>query len=151
MQIRDARAGDADRLAELVTELGYPSAPGDLRRRLEALGESELDRLFVAVDAGERPLGLLHAVRRRGLTSDEEVEIAALVVASDKRSCGVGSRLLEAVEQWARELGVAKVRVRSNVVRERTHQFYLRAAYAIAKTSLVFEKSLSEGSRSPSV
>ena len=42
-----------------------------------------------------------------------------------------------------------KVRVRSNVVRERAHQFYLRAGYAIVKTSLVFEKSLSAESRSP--
>jgi hypothetical protein len=37
---------------------------------------------------------------------------------------------------------VARLRVRSNAIRERAHAFYLRDGYTRVKTSAVFEKPL---------
>jgi len=65
-----------------------------------------------------------------------------LVVTAAERGAGIGARLIAEAEAWARAQGVGSVRVRSNVTRERTHRFYLRAGYAITKTSYLFVKQL---------
>jgi hypothetical protein len=48
--------------------------------------------------------------------------------------------LLAAAEAWAREQGFASMRVRSNVLRERAHRFYLREGYLEKKRQAVFLK-----------
>jgi len=58
------------------------------------------------------------------------------------RSLGVGARLLAAAEAWSRDAGFARMRVRSNVVRERAHRFYVREGYVERKRQVVFEKDL---------
>ena len=40
------------------------------------------------------------------------------------------------------EHGLPTLRVRSNVIRERTHSFYRKQGFAAAKSQMVFEKSL---------
>jgi GNAT superfamily N-acetyltransferase len=142
--IREARDADAPELARLSTQLGYPSTPDDIRRRLAYLLSSNDHRVFVAVDAGDRTIGWVHAAAIRQLENDRHVDIAGLVVADGCRSSGIGGRLLAAAEEWAAALGLTTVRVRSNVVRERAHRFYLRAGYELLKTSYVFTKQIGE-------
>ncbi len=144
MSIRAARTDDAPELAKLVTELGYPSSFADVRRRLPVLLESRDDLALVMADADDKPIGWLHAVLRRDLQQDARVEIVALVIDSRFRSAGHGRALVERAEQWAVSIGARRIRVRSNVTRERTHAFYLRAGYALGKTSHVFERELGQ-------
>jgi GNAT superfamily N-acetyltransferase len=139
---RIARVTDAPELAELTTQLGYPSTPGDIERRLPALLESSDHLVLVAVDARDRPVAWLHAVVRRVLESDSFVQVAGLAVDAGRRGAGIGSQLLAGAEQWALEAGFDLIRVRSNVIRERAHAFYVRAGYALAKTSHLFAKHL---------
>lgn len=142
MNIRDARESDAAELAGLTTELGYPSTPDDIARRLPFVLSGPEQRLLVAVDDDGRALAWMHVIINRTLENDPYAQIVGLVVAASARGVGIGSRLVAEGERWARELGMATVRVRSNVTRERTHEFYLRAGYAIAKTSYLFVKRL---------
>jgi GNAT superfamily N-acetyltransferase len=65
-----------------------------------------------------------------------------LIVAEGHRSLGAGARLLEAAESWARKHDCPSMSVRSNVVRERAHDFYLRRGYEHYKTQKAFRKNL---------
>jgi len=48
--------------------------------------------------------------------------------------------LLAAAEAWAARQGLDEVILRSNVVRERAHGFYVREGYEQAQTSHQFRK-----------
>jgi GNAT superfamily N-acetyltransferase len=76
------------------------------------------------------------------LQAEPAVLIGGLVVSERARGQGIGLQLSRAAEDWARARGVARLRVRSNAIRERAHAFYLRDGYARVKTSAVFEKTL---------
>jgi GNAT superfamily N-acetyltransferase len=78
----------------------------------------------------------------RLLVAPPSSELGGLVVASRFRGQGAGRAVLERAEAWSRRRGYARLRVRSNVVREGAHRFYEAIGYATAKTSRVFEKAL---------
>jgi GNAT superfamily N-acetyltransferase len=65
-----------------------------------------------------------------------------MVVTRASRSQGIGSAIVSAVEQWAREQGERSLRVRSSIVRERAHKFYLREGYTEVKQQKTFVKTL---------
>jgi GNAT superfamily N-acetyltransferase len=140
--IRRGRPGDAPEIAELATELGYPSSAEEIVRRLLPLLGSAEQLVLVAANGSDRAVGWLHAAVRHQLLRDPDVQVVGLVVAAAHRGAGVGTRLLAAAERWAAETGAAEVRVRSNVARERAHRFYLREGYILAKTSRLFVKTL---------
>jgi hypothetical protein len=52
---------DAEVVAALAAELGYPSETEAIRARFRAISESDL--LLVAVDAGDRTIGFIQAHR----------------------------------------------------------------------------------------
>jgi GNAT superfamily N-acetyltransferase len=140
--IRPARSDDAAALAELSTQLGYPAAADTLSQRLTRVRGEGVGEVLVAADAHGRVLGWTHVVPRLHLEESPFAELAGLVVGEGARGAGVGAALLSAAEQWAREHGFAQFRVRSNVVRERAHRFYLREGYVERKRQVVFEKTL---------
>lgn len=127
-------------LAELSGQLGYPSDEAQIRRRLEGIVSRADQSIVVAEDEGGRPIGWIHVHATYRLESDAAAEIAGLVVSEAHRGSGIGLALLSAAEAWVRGQGFRLVRVRSNVVRERAHGFYLRHGYTLRKTSRVFEK-----------
>ena len=141
ISIRPARSDDAAALAELSTQLGYPAAADTLSERLERVRGEGVGEVFVATVDG-RVLGWTHVVPRLHLEEAPFAELAGLVVADGARGAGVGAALLSAAEQWAREHGFVHFRVRSNVVRERAHRFYLREGYVERKRQVVFDKTL---------
>jgi GNAT superfamily N-acetyltransferase len=140
--IRPAADDDVVALASLSTQLGYPSDANAIRERLRRVRDLEIGQVFVAVGAASRVVGWMHVVERFTLEDEPFVEIAGLIVDETARSAGVGAALLRAAESWAREQGHARLRVRSNVIRHRAHEFYVREGYAEKKRQVVFEKSL---------
>lgn len=142
MKIREARADDAAELAALTTQLGYPSTAADLARRLPFhLGRDD-QRVLVAAGDDGRAAAWIHVALHRSLEDEPYAVILGLVVAEPLRGGGIGARLVAEAERWAREEGLPLVRVRSNVVRERTHRFYQKLGYAVTKTSHLFVKKL---------
>jgi GNAT superfamily N-acetyltransferase len=142
ISIRPGRGADAAALAELSTQLGYPATAEMLLERLAGVREHGVGEVFVAVDTHDRVLGWTHVVPRLHLEEPPFAELAGLVVGDGARGAGVGATLLAAAERWARQHGFAHIRVRSNVVRERAHRFYLRAGYVERKRQVVFDKPL---------
>ena len=144
VSIRRLTVDDAEAAAELSSQLGYPSSPGDLRKRIEELSHTTDRVAFAAVVDGQdgQMVGWIDAAMERHLQSPASAVIGGLVVREDKRGQGVGRRLCIEVEEWSRSQSVPLVRVRSQIKREDAHRFYLRDGYRKVKTSLVFEKSV---------
>ena len=143
LTIRTPEPADYARLAELAGELGYPSTAEDIARRLARLADiSPQHTVFVAQRAGEPIAGWICMAVQGTIESDAHAEITGFVVGSELRSQGVGEQLLARAEAWARERGVTSVRLRSNVIRDRAHAFYLREGYENYKTQKAFRKPL---------
>lgn len=137
--IRPAAPADAARLALLSAELGYPVAEETMLRRLEAALRAPDEAVLVA---GNPATAFIHLRLVSSLTFPLETEIEALVVAEAERGRGIGSALLAAAVSFARERGCARVRVRSQVFRDRAHAFYEREGFSRVKTQHVFVLAL---------
>ena len=140
--IRLAMPDDAEELAKLSGQLGYPTDAAAMLRRLDGVTSHHAGVVLVALDPQGRVAGFAHAEARRLLIAEPFAELAALVVSEAARGQHIGSALLAAAEAWAREQGFANMRVRSNVIRERAHRFYLREGYVEKKRQAVFLKQL---------
>jgi N-acetylglutamate synthase-like GNAT family acetyltransferase len=139
--IRRAKISDAPRVAELSGTLGYPAETEAMARRLTDILAHETHAVFVAETAGE-VVGWTHGAEQEMLEFDRRCEILGLVVGAAQRGQGVGRRLVEAVEDWARTRGLDDVSVRSNVVRLESHPFYERIGYVRVKTQHAYRKHL---------
>jgi len=142
VEVRAACKNDAEAVARLAGELGYPSTVAQIRERLDLIDGEPQHATFVAVAGGGAVVGWIQLSRMCSLVSDPRAEITGLIVDSMHRGDGVGRLLVERGEAWAREQRLATMGVRSNVVREGAHRFYLRLGYAITKSQNVFCKDL---------
>jgi len=97
----------------------------ELCTRIAKLDAMPSQHLLVAEDPGAsaRLLGWLQAERRLVLTAGERAEIIGLVVDTAARRRGVGTLLINAVQQWALAANLGQIVVRSNVVRDASHEF----------------------------
>jgi GNAT superfamily N-acetyltransferase len=139
--IRALQPGDAETVAELSISLGYPAKAGELRLRMEALAGSN-DRIALAATLHDVVVGWIEAAIERHLQSEPVVVIGGLIVRDDMRGKRIGQQLCQAVEQWAEQIGIARVRVRSQTKRVDAHRFYMREGYEQVKVSAVFEKNV---------
>jgi GNAT superfamily N-acetyltransferase len=142
LKIRLAKIGDAQRLAELTGQLGYPAALAEIRRRMRGIRSAAQHALFVAEAKDVGVIGWIHVSKQPLLEAEIVAQINGLVVAEERRSLGVGAQLLAAAEDWARKHGCKGMAVRSNVIRERAHQFYERNGFEHYKTQKTFRKPL---------
>jgi N-acetylglutamate synthase-like GNAT family acetyltransferase len=139
-RLRGARLDDAAALADLVTQLGYPSQPEQVVARLTALLPADQGLLVAEVNGAV--VGMVHVNRWANLVVDDTAEIAALIVGNEWRSQGIGHALLEAAEDWAKQRGCSTLQVRTNIVRQRAHEFYFQNGFRQVKTSLTLVKQL---------
>ncbi len=142
MLLRQAEQRDARALAELSGELGYSTSIDEAATRLALVCEQPANAVFVAETHEGRVIGWIHVFGAYRLEADPFAEIGGLVVAESARSSGVGRLLLDAAETWAVRSGFTQMRVRSNVIRTRAHEFYGRNGYSELKKQAVFTKRL---------
>ena len=118
MIVRPARPSDADGLAELGEAVG--SEPGgwlvttngwrdasDERRYLRAIRRYPNAAVYVADDGG-LIVGRLSVARDQHPASRHVADLGLMVAATHRRR-GVGTALLEAAVDWARQAGVRKL------------------------------------------
>lgn len=132
---------DAEAVAALSAQLGYPCSVTEMREKIQRMADSADRAVFVAV-LEDAVVGWADAAIERHLQAPDTVVLGGLVVDESQRGFGIGRLLCQAVEEWAAGLGIVLVRVRSQVKREDAHRFYLRDGYERVKTSAVFEKKL---------
>ena len=138
--LRRGRIGDAAELARLSAQLGYPQATGAFERRLRRLLISADHPVIVATDDDKMLLGFIAIEHRLMLETGDRVEIVGLVVDDAARRRGIGKQLVDAALDWARDIGVAEVIVRSNIARDQSHPFYERAGFERIKTQHVYHR-----------
>ena len=142
VEIRPPRAEDHVRMAELAGQLGYPSTAADVGKRLAGMEGRRDYAVFVAQLASGELAGWIGVFIYRSVEADWRAEISGLVVDESVRSQGIGPKLLERAEEWARERGCDAIGVRSNVIRDRAHRFYERLGYEHYKTQKSFRKKI---------
>ncbi len=139
--IRAMRPEDAVAVNQLSGQLGYPHTLAETGERMRLMLPDANNHLLVAV-VTEEVVGWIHVSKVLLLESGAFAEIAALVVDEKYRGNGVGEQLVSAAKVWCAGETVLRLRVRSNVLRTRAHQFYLRAGFRELKESKVFELNL---------
>jgi len=140
--VRRARLSDAARIAELSGQLGYPTAEKQMKTRLAEAIRAKDGACFVAESRDGGLIGWIHVSTTPLLEVERRAEVNGLVVDENARSGGAGAMLLSAAEEWARGKRCKSMSVRSNVLRERAHGFYLRNGYEHYKTQKAFRKGL---------
>ncbi|MFY9529950.1 MAG: GNAT family N-acetyltransferase [Candidatus Acidiferrales bacterium] len=140
--VRAAQISDSARIAELSGQLGYPSTYDQVETRLREIQATAEHAVFVAQLATGEVAGALDVFVMRTMEAEPRAEIGGLIVDERYRSQGLGQRLMERADEWAREKHCAEVGLRSNVIRDRAHAFYERLGYRVVKTQKAFRKML---------
>lgn len=142
VRIRKAKAGNVGRIAALAGQLGYQTTRKAMAKRLLRVLQDKNSACFVAETKEAGVIGWVQVSVTPLLEVERRAEVNGLVVEERARSRGAGSLLLEAAEKWARRMKCVGMSVRSNVIRERAHEFYWKHGYEHYKTQKAFQKSL---------
>ena len=141
MTIRDASATDAEALADLLGQLGYPTTAEAAETRLERLRVVG-DRVVVAELDG-RVVGLAHLQVTPAIERERPAaKIGALVVDDGHRGRGIGRALVEAMESEARARGCELLYLTTAERRDDAHAFYQRLG--LEYTGRRYARTLSE-------
>jgi len=127
--VRPAHIDDSAAIAELITQLGYPSTEPEMHERLLAIA-ADADYVTYVAECDGRVAGMIGV--RRGVhyeRSGPYGQIIALVTAEAFRGRGIGALLVAEGERWLREIGANVVVVTSADHREGAHRFYERLGY----------------------
>lgn len=121
--LRAAEASDADAIASLFTDEGYPAGPTDIVVRLERFA-SPYSRVVIAEHDGAM-LGFIavHALPRFE-HDDRILRILALVVDAGARERGVGRTLIAEAERIGLELGASFVEITAGHHRPEARHLY---------------------------
>jgi GNAT superfamily N-acetyltransferase len=136
--IRPAEAHDASRLLDLCQMLGRDASLDDVLSHLLAVRAEAASCLLVAVLDGV-PKGFVEVTARTALGVASWAEVSGLVVDAALRGRGVGTELMAAARRWARQKGLARLRVRTRLARLEAARFYERAGLTKMKEQSVFE------------
>ena len=139
-RIRGARPDDAAALADLSTQLGYPSTEQEVRERLCLLGDPE--RELLVADATDGLAGFIDVHVQRVVESDAYGEVGGLVIAAPNRGAGLGAALLAAAADWSRARGLERLWIRANLARVGPHEFYKAVGCRVVKDQRVYEYPL---------
>lgn len=138
-KIREAKASDAARIAELVRLLEHDideKAVAKTLGKLKKAGELPLVATFDKQVVGLCGLHRMVAIHRPAPVG----RINIIVVAEEAQRRGIGRMLVEAAEAWCRERGCQLVEVTSNDRLAKAHAFYRHMGYE--RSSIRFFKSL---------
>ena len=129
LTIRHATIADADRIASLMTELGYPTSADQMSRRLTTILGDDSYRTLVACDDATIA-GVLGLHVGPMYEMDEPYgQIMVLVIAGASRRHGVGGRLLDEAESFFAAQGARVAIVTSALRRADAHAFYESHGY----------------------
>lgn len=101
--------------------------------------DSSHARLFVAEVDGE-VVGFVEPQVYEAVYFPPLVNILGLAVRESHRGMGIGKALMEAAENWAKEIGATGVRLNSGADRTNAHAFYCHIGYEAKKQQIRFLK-----------
>jgi GNAT superfamily N-acetyltransferase len=128
--LRGAVPADADDVAALLTQLGYPCEPSDAAERIASVLHNDRQALILARDRGAvcglLALDYMYSLPLGTITC----RVTALVVSPEAQGHGVGRLLLRDAERRARIGGAARLEVTSAGHRTDAHAFYRACGFS---------------------
>ena len=139
--IRQAAIKDVADLAVLTGQLGYEMSTVQTEESLKNILAHKDHDVFVALDNNKIIgwIGLFYSIQ---MESSPFCEIRGLVVDENYRGNGAGKMLIEKAKQWAKERGLSKLRLRTNVKRTETHLFYQHLGFREMKQQKALEMDI---------
>lgn len=140
--IREFSMSDLKAVTELMADLGYPVTVEQMKVRLETIQSNPMYGTYLAELAGVAA-GFIGVRLLYGYEGDQPVaQISALVTKSEYRGMGIGTRLVQQAETWAKQNGAGAVVLTSGnrPEREAAHRFYQQLGYTM--TGVRFSKRL---------
>jgi ribosomal protein S18 acetylase RimI-like enzyme len=139
MDIRKARVEDYAYIGALIRNcLDYSCDDLVVRRKLLRL-DNDREVVFVA-EVDDKVVGYIHGDRFELLYMDSLINVFCLAVNENYRKMGIGSALLDQVEEWARERGAVGLRLNSAMSRTSAHEFYRRKGFDKERDQIRFLK-----------
>lgn len=126
--IRPATEADAEAIANLFTDEGYPAGPSDIRERLSRFA-SRFSAVKVAEIGGEVVGFVAVHVMPRFEHGDRVARVLALVVDAGVRERGVGHELLVAADEIARDTECAFIELTAGRHRPDALRLYEAVGY----------------------
>jgi GNAT superfamily N-acetyltransferase len=129
LAVRRAEIGDAAALADLMTQLGYPTRISEMEMRMEVICADKNYTTFVAVSEG-KVCGMIGTVTRYSYEHNSPAaKILALVVSDQMRGRGVGHALIAAAENELAQKNIRRLAVYTHFRRTEAHEFYEKLGY----------------------
>lgn len=129
VQIREATVADADRIADLLTQMGYPGTECFIRDKIVQLKTHPDAELLVATE-DDKVLGFIsiHFIPQIALLGSF-ARISYFCVEEKDRGKGIGTHLEAYCERLARERGCDRIELHCDNRRKKAHHFYYRRGY----------------------
>lgn len=129
--IREAKLEDISELLYLYEQLGYPSTREELEKRLQIIFAHADYQTLVAIK-GHKLVGIIGLIKGYSYEHDVcYIKIAILVVDEDYRGKGIGKKLIQEAEKWAKLQDITTITLNSGNREERksAHDFYQHLGY----------------------
>ena len=140
--ITDLTVADLPAAQSLLAELSYDIPIEELTQRFESVMTRDDHAVLMAKDEAGSTLGLIHVYIRAALEKPVEAYIQSLVVSQDVRRSGVGAKLNQAAEHWAKDRGLKSIALHTQIHRADAVSFYTREGYAEITQSRMLRKPL---------
>ena len=128
--LRMAGLVDADDVAALLDELGYPCDRGEAAERISQIQDNDRQVLLVA-RCGGAVCGLIALDFMYYLPlGTHTCRITAMVITPEAQGRGLGRQLLREAERRARMAGAARIEITSGSQRQDAHAFYKACGYS---------------------
>lgn len=137
--IREIQLEDYKNISYLNEQLGYKYPVERSKYRISKILNETKDKVFVGI-IKDRIVGYIHISPYELLYYDSVVNVLGLVVDKEYRRRGIGKRLIEFAEVWAKENRYNGMRLVSGVNREGAHEFYISCGFNKRKEQKNFIK-----------
>ncbi|TDL69344.1 GNAT family N-acetyltransferase [Paenibacillus amylolyticus] len=112
-----------------------------VKEKIEIITRETKDKIFVFELHGEI-VGYIHGSRYELLFADPLINVLGFVVKEGYRNQGIGSKLMDYLEHWARGESYSGIKLLSHPSREQAHRLYQKRGYQFTKDQKNFIKFL---------
>lgn len=107
---------------------------------LDVLNQDD-EKIFIAV-CDDEVIGYIYVNIYDVLYQEPIANVVSFILNMNKKHNGVGKTLIEAAENWAKDKGIKKARIVSDVNRTHGHSLFKKLGYVINETDFEFKKAL---------
>ncbi|ASR48950.1 GNAT family N-acetyltransferase [Paenibacillus kribbensis] len=141
-QIREIRVTDYHDIYLLNQEFNpnlYVFSEEKVKEKIETITKKTKDIVLVCEENNE-VIGYIHGSPYELLFSESLINVLGFVVKEKYRNQGIGSMLIERLEQWGKKHGFSGIKLLSHPSRIHAHRFYEQRGYQFTKDQKNFIK-----------